>query len=53
MRIPADDSPVPMEEAAAFAQRMKGQEQLPGEMRQYAREHMSWEAPMKKALQMQ
>ena len=41
------------QEAAAFAQRMKGQEQLPGEMRQYAREHMSWEAPMKKALQMQ
>lgn len=53
MRIPADDSPVPMEAAAAFARCMKGQEQIPAQMRQYAREHMSWEAPMKKALQMQ
>lgn len=53
LRIPADDSPVPMEEALAFARRMRGQAQIPGEMRRYARENMSWEAPMKKALQMQ
>ncbi|MBE5802220.1 MAG: glycosyltransferase family 4 protein [Clostridiales bacterium] len=53
LKIPADDSPVPMEEAVAFALRMKEKPEIPAEMRRYARDHMSWEAPMKKALNLQ
>ncbi len=50
LQIPADDSPVPMEEAIRFAGAMRLRPDLPEAMRSYARQHMSWEKPLRQVL---
>lgn len=50
LQIPADDSPVPMQQVIRFAQDMRARPDLPQQMREYARQHMSWEKPLRQAL---
>lgn len=52
LKIPADDSPVPMEEAMTFARQMRSQPRIPRQMRAYAQQHMSWEKPMRTVLEL-
>ncbi len=46
LRIAADDSPIPMEEAIAFARQMRLEPEIPAQMRAYAQAHMSWQKPL-------
>lgn len=50
LRVPNDDSPIPMEDLVAFARRAKADHEAPGLMRAYAREHMSWQSVLKEVL---
>lgn len=50
LRVPNDDSPLNLEAMVAFALAAKADAQAPALMRAYAREHMSWDAVMRRVL---
>lgn len=47
-KIPNDDTPVDVAKVIGFAQRMREQKDVAAAMREYAREHMSWESQFEK-----
>lgn len=46
LRVPHDESPLPLGEIIAFARRAKADPEAPGLMRAYARRHMAWQSVM-------
>jgi glycosyltransferase involved in cell wall biosynthesis len=48
--LPNDDSPLSMEQLAAFALESRRDETLPARMRAYAKAHMSWEGVLRAVL---
>jgi len=51
LRVPNTEEPIDMEAIAAFAGRGKRAAEIPGLMRAYAREHMSWTPVMGRVLE--
>jgi len=50
MQVPNDDTPIDMEEIAAFAKRVRTEKNAAESMREYARKHMSWEMEFERIL---
>lgn len=50
-RVSNDDAPVPAAALTELALSLKGQADVPGRMRAYAKEHMSWQAVWKTVLE--
>jgi len=50
MQVPNDDTPIDMEEVAAFAKRMRAEKDAAQSMREYARRNMSWEMEFERIL---
>ncbi len=50
LRVPNDDTPISMEEVVTFARRVKADADIGGQMRAYAREHLSWEGVLRDVL---
>lgn len=48
LQIPNDDSPVDMVPVIDFAKKMRQMPEIPAQMRQYAKENMTWTAQMQK-----
>lgn len=48
LHIPNDDSPVDMSAVIAFAQKMRNTPEIPGQMRRYAKDNMTWTAQFRK-----
>ena len=50
LQVPNDDTALDMKQIIEFAKKFKNADQIPGRMREYAREHMSWDSEFEKIL---